>query len=184
MNCFCLHVFGQNCIVLDSQGSEITRREGFKEPSLFVIIFPCTVKNANFQLDGAKLISRKILPVKNVNITLPNWEKTPTIENIVKKTYIKDWHSPASINPKTGELIYNKDFLTFSDAKKDFIVFHEEGHFYYKTEKFCDLYASKKMLQKGFGMSQCLEVLRNVLSDSKEKEERYNFVLSHLKKIM
>jgi len=183
MHCYTLQVFGSDCLVLDSLGKEITRREGFKKPSLFVIIFPCSVKNSNFSLHGAKLVSKKIVPVSPVNIKLPNWERTPTVESITKKTYIKDWHSPASINPKTGELVYNSDFLGFSEAKQNFIVFHEIGHFYYKTEKFCDLFASKKMLEKGFGMSQCLEVLRNVLSDSKEKEARYNYVLQNLKKL-
>ncbi len=180
-NAIQLVVSGSYAVVYDSDGKEITRREGFKNPHEFVVKFPVSPKFWNCTVDGGKIISKKIIPNNYPRIELPHFEKSNSISEIVSYKYVPNWHSPASINTKTGLMLYNKYFTTLSFAKRWFIKCHEKGHFYYNTEKYCDLFATKCLLDSGFGLSQSLEVLRNTLQDSPQKTERYDYVLKHLK---
>lgn len=60
-------------------------------------------------------------------------------------------------NKNKCSVIWDKHIILFDNSFKNkplfiiyFILFHEFGHKYYKTEKYCDLYARNKMLEKGF----------------------------------
>lgn len=177
-----LLIEGKDSIVFDKSGREITRREGFSSPSRFVINFPAE-GNEGFAVSGGKIVTTKIHEIPRIDLVLPAKEKAlfrPA--KIVKETYIANWHSPASINVKTGRMIFNKEYADASKAKQLFIKSHEFGHFFYDTEKYCDLYASLCLLKNGYGKSQCLEVLRKMLNPSPQKVERYNYVLNALKK--
>lgn len=176
-----LEVFGKSCIVFDEDGNEITRREGFDKEQKFLVKFPVSLKFWKCTVKGAQLLGKKIVENHYPCIEMPNFERTPTVTEITSYKYIPNWHSPASINTATGLMLFNEYFKTLSYAKRWFIKNHEKGHFFYKTEKYCDLYATKALLQSGFGLSQCLEVLRNTLKDSPQKEERYDYVLKKLK---
>lgn len=51
-------------------------------------------------------------------------------------------------------IVMDTQFLERPLSEVDFILFHEEGHSRYKTEKYADLYASNAMLKKGYNDSQ------------------------------
>jgi hypothetical protein len=180
-NCILVKCFGKSVIIYDKKGKEITRREGFSNPSFFYVKFPATLDFWNFSARGAEIISFQIAPIEYPKIKLPSYDKIPVLTEIKNKTYVPDWHSPASINCKTGQMIYNSKFKSYSIAKQLFIVAHEKGHFYYNTEKFCDLFATVSILKLGFGLSQCLEVLRNTLNEGVQKKERYDYVYKMIK---
>lgn len=180
-NCIVLKCFGKSATVYNSENKEITRREGFKTPSFFFIKMPAVLDFWKCNTRGGEIVSKTTQANEFPNITLPEWEKTPTITQIKSKIFVPDWHSPASINCKTGQMLFNARFKTFSFAKQLFIENHEKGHFYYNTEKFCDLFATVQILKMGFGLSQCLEVLRNTLTDSNIKTERYDYVNQMIK---
>ena len=178
--CFLLRVKGNNCIVSDRNGAEITRREGMKDKE-YLVKFPYVEKFSNYKVSGAKVLSSKVVENTFPNIELPRNEKPVTGQCIRSYRYVPNWHSPASINIKTGLMVYNEYFSSLPYVKQAFIKQHECGHFLYNTEKYCDLFATKKIVEMGFGLSQCLEVLRSTLKDSPEKTERYNFVTNVLK---
>lgn len=178
--CYLLKVKGHNCIVFDSKGKEITRRENMGEKEYF-IKFPYVKSFMKFTTVGATVLSKNIVENTFPEIELPPREKPYTGQCINSVRYIPAWHSPASINTKRGILIYNEYFSSLPFVKKVFIKEHECGHFAYNTEKYCDLYATKKIIELGFGLSQCLEILRNTLKDSPEKTERYNYVTKILR---
>lgn len=182
MKIISLFVHGSYATVFDENGKEVTRREGFSDPTSFFIIFPLK-ENLNFKVLGAKVLSSRIEVIPEIKMELPRREKQGLTPIIKKRTFISNWHSPMSINVKTGELIENQEYRNASKAKQCFIENHEKGHFFYNTEKYCDLYASLQCINSGYGKSQCLEVLRNMLSDSPQKTERYNFVKNELKKL-
>lgn len=182
MKAYELKLIGVNPIVFDKTGKEITRREGFNKHSQMDILFP-VLSNTGFFVKNAQILDSRIVDIEPININLPIPEKIIKNPKITKRTFISDWHSPMSINVKTGEVIENQKYRDASKAKQVFIEAHELGHFFYDTEKYCDLVASLSLLQNGYGKSQCLEVLRTMLTSSPEKTERYNFVLSHLKQL-
>lgn len=177
--CIILQCYGNHIIVYNKKG-EITRRELGIKKKYFFVKFPYIERNINFTTEGADVIKQSLIKNRFKEIHLPAKEKKPMVVKVNKYKYIPSWHSPASIDVKKGLIVYNKRFTTFSEAKRIFIIQHEIGHFFYKTEKYCDLFATKQLLSEGFGKSQCLEVLRNTLKDSNEKNERYDYVASFL----
>lgn len=170
---------GVSCIVFDKSGAEITRRELGNVEKRFQVSLPF---QENISIGGnCKVLGRHIVERSFINIKLPDPEKEVKIKNLTFRK-IANWHSPASINIEKGLIITNDYFETLSKAQQIFILEHEKGHFRYNTEKFCDLFAAKELINRGFGFSQCLEVLRKTLTSSPEKEDRYNFVFENLKK--
>ena len=64
-------------------------------------------------------------------------------------------------NPNKCSILWGKDTILFDNSFKEkplpqvqFILGHEFGHQFYKTEKYCDLYAANRMLRMGFNPSQ------------------------------
>lgn len=99
-------------------------------------------------------------------------------------TFKPSIYSPAMMNRFTGERFVNEELFTFPIEWQNFILEHETGHNFYQTEKYCDLYALKAHIKKGFNASQCLECLKFVLSDSPEKEERVSFIEQKIKQLV
>ena len=66
-------------------------------------------------------------------------------------------------------------------AEQTFVMFHELGHYYYKTESHCDLFASYHMLKQGFNPSQLYFSVNGCLSDN--SIDRKNHVLNFAKKV-
>jgi hypothetical protein len=72
--------------------------------------------------------------------------------------------SKASINPKTGHMIFDPGLLDYPKYVFDFVVFHELGHYHYGTEEKCDIFAVRQMLEKGWNPSNvaaALELVNN-----------------------
>jgi hypothetical protein len=55
-----------------------------------------------------------------------------------------------------------------------FMLYHEFGHSKYKTEKYCDLYASNLMIKKGYNPSQIARA--QILSLSNRQKNRKEFL--------
>lgn len=91
-------------------------------------------------------------PVNVLNVTLPLKER-----NIEKKRYeIKFGDNPnkCTIFYKEGIILFDSSFKSKPLYVKYCIYYHELGHHWYKTESKADLFALKKMLDKGFNPSQ------------------------------
>ena len=139
----------------------------------------------NYTIEGCEIVMKKIVPqgTPDLHLFLPPVERE-TKRKKYKLIYAPNHHSPASIGVEKGYIVYNKYFTTLPKAFQEFIMFHEKGHRHYETEKYCDLFASLKMLKKGFGKSVALQCLRFTLrNENKEKAERYNYVSKILKRI-
>mgnify|MGYP003346752442 FL=1 len=75
-----------------------------------------------------------------------------------------------------------------------FVLFHENGHFFYGGEKhgtkayfdnehYCDCYAAKKMLERGFNPSQCLFAVEMCLSEEDSSRDRKDRMFDFLKRV-
>jgi hypothetical protein len=67
-------------------------------------------------------------------------------------------------------------FNSYSKPTRVFFLLHEFAHFYYKTEKFCDLFAMVHFLRMGYNMSTAMYCLTNVLRRTPENKERILYV--------
>jgi hypothetical protein len=85
-------------------------------------------------------------------------KKLPPFERYIKQKRFKIKFAP---NPNKATVYHNEGLIVFDPVYKncpkfiyDFILFHEFGHQYYKTEKHADTYARNKMLKRGYNPSQ------------------------------
>lgn len=71
------------------------------------------------------------------------------------------------------EIVFDNAFREKPLPQIDFILFHEEGHERYKTEKYADLYAANRMIDKGYNDSQIGLAPVNTLSDAAYERKDY-----------
>lgn len=120
---------------------------------------------------------------KPINFTLP---KLPKYERNIKfpnKIEIVFCTNPnkCSIDLERGLIMCDFSIKQKNKAEQTFVLFHELGHYYYKTESFCDLFASLHMLKQGFNPSQLYFSVNGCLSD--HSIDRKENVLNFSKKI-
>ena len=127
-----------------------------------------------FLLDGS--IQKLHKPKVFRNISLPKPER-----NIQKKRYKIIFGD----NPNKCTIYYAAGLIVFDNAFKEGplyvkydIYFHELGHHFYKTEKFADLYAVKKMLDYGFNPSQIGRV--SIISLKSNQLDRKKYIINKL----
>ena len=170
---------GDGCDIFTNDGLLYSRRLLSGKSQLFTVQIPDNIKDA--KIKGAEIVKIEKVPyITGVKLPAPEKEVTP-IERDYKVVHIRDHHSPASINTRKGLIKINDQFLSANSADKKSIWFHELGHNMYNTEKYCDLYSAKRMLDLGWGVSVALLCLRRQLKDSPAKRERYAFVFNKLK---
>jgi hypothetical protein len=96
-----------------------------------------------------------ILPAAEKNKQLPKKVTVNFIENPYKASILVDQHK-IFVDHKIMKLPLPSIF---------FVMFHEIGHYYYKDEKKCDLFAVREMLKRGFNPSQCGIAIDQALSE-------------------
>lgn len=69
----------------------------------------------------------------------------------------------ASTNPRTGLIVIDPKISKSKRAELMFILCHEKGHTYYKTEWKCDCFSASKMLDMGFNPSQIAKAALSTL---------------------
>lgn len=73
-----------------------------------------------------------------------------------------------SVAKKKGLIIIDPQLTKEPKPFLTFILFHEIGHYDYKTEWKCDLFSAKKMLEKGYNPSQCMYAQHVSLSEKQQ----------------
>lgn len=95
----------------------------------------------------------------------------------------KENPNKASIFIEKHLIILDPSIKTLSRPQLVYILNHERGHYYYSTEHYCDLYAMREMLKKGFNPSQIAASLHGALSNAPGALERKNFIVGHCENI-
>lgn len=86
----------------------------------------------------------------------------------------------ASIFPKKHVIILDKGFENAPKVIKDYLIFHEIGHYFYKTEKFADEFAQEQLIKKGYPFSLIVKAAEKTLFNG---HERHRFCYENMKKI-
>ena len=115
-------------------------------------------------------------------------KKLPTAERLLD---IPELNITVQENPhkctvyfKTGDIVIDPSMAALAKPNLLHILFHELGHFYYKTEWKCDIFACNQMLKIGYNPSQCLKVIIHNLSSNKaETVKRATKGLNYLKSV-
>lgn len=135
--------------------------------------------NVNFPIPGIyqtdagqvhDITPLKISPIVQ-KITLPEHERTTNPEGI-SFHYNPEISSPARIFRHKGRIEKGPKFYALPYSLKLFILLHEIGHLYYKTEWKCDLFACYHFLKMGYNESSCLYALTNILHRSPMNDGR------------
>lgn len=114
------------------------------------------------------------------NIQLPKKEKNFVVKNNYTFTLGKN-PNKASIKIFEGEILMDESFKYEPIPFATFVAFHELGHNYYYTEKYCDMFATNEMLKRGYNPSQCYYSNYYCLSDAQKERKKFQF--DYLEKI-
>lgn len=135
---------------------------------------------------GIYTTANNIEIVKRVDIEIPKMIfNLPAFErDRIKDFVIVDnpalHNTPARVFTHEGVIEKGSQFNKYTQPMKVFFLLHEVGHFYYKTEEYCDLFALTHFLQMGYNMSTAMYALTNVLRRNKQNKDRVLFIYNHL----
>lgn len=91
-------------------------------------------------------------------------------------------YTPARTRIKKNEIETTPRMDGYSEAAINFIICHELGHNIYFTEWKCDLFACYLMAKKGWGLSQCVYAIEDIMHESEAKKQRLKIMLKAIKK--
>jgi len=126
----------------------------------------------------------QILP-RPIKYKCPKLPKPERILNIPElKIVVEPNPRKCSIYFATGLIKIDPEYAARPLPQLMHILFHEIGHFLYKTEYKCDLFSCNNMLKYGFNPSQCLKVMLHNLSSNKlESVKRSAINAEYLKNV-
>jgi len=133
---------------------------------------------ANVPVEIVKCVPVEIDP-RVLNIVLPPAERD-RLKN-TEVVYNSDLNgTPAANYTDEGVVEINDEFRAYPPPIRLFILLHEHGHYFYMTEKYCDLYAYVNFLRMGHNRSMAYYALDRVLSRTPENMERMDFLLQQI----
>lgn len=146
--------------------------------------FQLNINHAGTYIINEDIYKIHYLPIKKFCCLI---DKLPLPEkNIQKKPlqliYKKDIGStPARIDVNTGNIEYSDFFISLPKPIQDFIILHEVGHNYYKTEKYADAYALYHYINDQNGNpSQALYALAKVFKHPEFQQERLMNIFNNI----
>lgn len=153
----------------------------FEEPQKnFKVNFPSVGK---YKIKGA-VIDVKIEPLNYCDLSgfkLPEIERNRSKKG---KTEIifnpKLFHTPARIFTFDNKIEIGNKFLKYPFQIQKFILFHEIGHYFYKTEWKTDAFALYWFLKKGYNESNAYYALSKVLSRNENSIFRLEKMANHI----
>jgi hypothetical protein len=118
-----------------------------------------------------KTIQVKPIEITPLDIQMPEPERNRMKDfTIVYNPNLKG--TPARNFSQTGVIEYSDIWKQLPFPVRLFILLHEIGHFYYKTEKYADLYAAKAFIDNGYNQSTAIYSLTKVLHESPANLDR------------
>jgi hypothetical protein len=91
--------------------------------------------------------------------------------------------TPIRIYSDTGVVEYGPRFLQLIPPIQVFLIEHERGHLFYKTEQYCDMYALLNFIRKGYNQSTAYYALTHILSRTKENAGRIKTIFNNIQKV-
>jgi hypothetical protein len=122
-------------------------------------------KEVHFNLPAGKFY-RSSVDLKECKPYEYNFKATRKVErsNLIVPETLKVKFAPnpnkATIYLDKGEIVIDSSFKDAGEVVLKHILYHEKGHFLYKTEEYCDEYAMERLLEEGYNKSQIEEAAR------------------------
>ena len=89
-----------------------------------------------------------------------------------------------SIKLESGEILFDTElWQKLNKVERLFVLLHEYGHYYYKTERFCDLFAKHHLLKLGYNKSQIAVVDFGILGNGKSSFDRKHWTYYKIKNL-
>lgn len=128
-------------------------------------------------------IERLSYPVKYRYPPLPFPEKISILPPAKKLVILIDEKiQRAKIRVADNLMLIGPPVLQMTTPEIASIFFHEIGHYYYTTEKYCDYYSIVCMIKLGFNPSQFVSFVK-VLGHGEESIKRKNYAYKQSSKI-
>ena len=130
--------------------------------------------------EGSLTPAKSVHNYSNPRLNLPKKTRFPIPKNI-KVEYLKN-PNKATIDLIRGHITMDTSFLSMPKFIRIYVLFHEIGHYYYKSEEGADRFAQVEMLKRGYNPSQIHQASEFTLShhagERKKKTKQY---LKHAK---
>ena len=109
-------------------------------------------------------------PIPYALPTLPKRQKNIPIPARLKQMRVKIGRNPnkASVIVGVHSVLVDPAIFALPLPNIIFVLFHEIGHYYFKSEEFCDLFAARQMLRLGYNPTQCSTAIIGTLSERAE----------------
>jgi hypothetical protein len=127
-----------------------------------------------------KNIKEKSIEIPDLNIPLPPFERN-RIKDFRIITNRSLTGSPLRVFTMEGIVERSPIFFTYPIPNRIFLLLHEVAHFWYKTEKYCDLLALLIFISWGYNISTAIYCLTNILSEHPMNDERIKYIYDILK---
>ena len=89
--------------------------------------------------------------------------------------------TPARIYSNTGIVVHGPTYYNYPKPIRLFIDLHEEGHLFYATEEYCDVWALVNYLRMGYNRSMAYYTLYHILGKTEANVNRLKFLLEQIK---
>ena len=119
------------------------------------------------------------LPVSYPALPTPERDRMKDVDIVFNPTLTG---TPARIYSQTGTIEVSPKFLTYPPPIRFFLLLHEQGHFLYKTESYCDLWALVNFLRAGYNQSTGFYSLSTILSRTPENIQRLKELFKNIQK--
>lgn len=86
----------------------------------------------------------------------------------------------ASVFPRKHVIIFDEQYKNAPQVIKDYLLFHELGHYLYKQEKFADEYAQAQLIEKGYPLSMIVKAAEKTLFNG---HERHKYCFENMLKV-
>lgn len=153
---------GKGCVHVDHKNG--TPFYVFDNPKGFEFTLP----KGTYRVSGGTMIGRM---KKRSGHRPPSHLRFP----LPKKITLHFAPNPAKavIDLRSGTIVCDPALRDLPTFCLTFILFHEIGHYFYKDEHMCDLFAAQEMHRRGFNPSQIAAASTMTLGD--EHRRRHNF---------
>lgn len=153
---------GKGCVHVDHKNG--TPFYVFDNPNGFEFTLP----KGTYRISGGTMIGRM---EKRKGHRAPSHLRFP----LPKKISLHFAPNPvkAAIDLRSGTVVVDPALRALPSFCLTFILFHEIGHYFYKDEAMCDLFAAQEMHRRGFNPSQIAAASTLTLTDAARR--RCNF---------
>lgn len=140
-------------------------------------------KPTHFNLPRGKYTTtnklKEVEPRKYKLPMLPPKERHRKVSSRLQKVYGPNPHK-ASIYFDQNKILLDYSIKNLPKPQRVHVVLHEIAHHFYKTEAYCDLWAAREMLVRGYNPSQVFFAVFNTLSNNSQSSiDRKGFILDN-----